>query len=86
MTIEEAKSEYEDLENELARLEFSYIQEHGIASRDGYIPQCFDEIGNEKWRETVIRDFTSLHSEKMIKIDSLKKQIEESRPGDPNAA
>jgi hypothetical protein len=70
--MDELQAEYENLESQITELEARYIEDHGIQSRDGYIPQCFDEIGNEKLRNVAEKDFALLHSSIVARFAELE--------------
>jgi hypothetical protein len=75
----ELQTEYEVLEEQIAELESQYISEHEIRSRDGYIPQSFDEIGNAELRAAAERDFARLHCELLSRFGELKIQLNQQR-------
>jgi hypothetical protein len=76
MYYEEIKSDLEAREDRTAELESRYIEDHGIASRDGYIPQSFDEIGDESLRTAVTEDFASKNREQLSLLEALRSELE----------
>jgi hypothetical protein len=76
MYYEEVKSDVEALENQMAELEARYIEEHGIASRDGYIPQNFDEIGDVALRAIVTEDFANKNCDQLALLEALRTELE----------
>jgi hypothetical protein len=74
-SYQEIQAEIETAESQIAELEAKFIYEHDIQSRSGYIPQCFDEIGNEALRLRVQEEFSKAHSEFLSGYESLKAEL-----------
>jgi hypothetical protein len=76
MYYEEIKSDIDSLEDHMAELEAIYIEKHRIASRDGYIPQNFDEIGDAALRAIVTEDFTKKNRDQLTLLEALRNELE----------
>jgi len=74
-TYQEIKADIEIVENELSEMEYSFIEEHGICSRSGYIPQSFDEIGNEELRTWEQEKFNEDNLEILMNYEMLKDEL-----------
>jgi hypothetical protein len=73
------QAEYSALEGQIAELEAQYIWDHEIRSRDGYVPQNFDEIGNAELRTTAKKDFAMLHCDLVSRFGELKIKLTQQR-------
>ena len=66
---------YFHTEELLLELESKFIEDYDIKSRDGYIPQSFDEIGNEDLRIWAQEKFREENYEIIVEFEALKAEM-----------
>lgn len=67
-----------EAESLMAELEAAWIDTHRIASRSGYVPQSFDEIGDEELRKLAQEDLEKIFPEDVRRYQALKAELGEA--------
>jgi hypothetical protein len=75
---EKIYEQFVEAESRMAELEAEWIDTHGITGRSGYVPQNFDEIGDEKLRELAQEDLEKIFPEDVRRYKALKVELGET--------
>jgi uncharacterized protein YydD (DUF2326 family) len=77
-SYQEIADEVDEVESQIAELENQFITDYAIQSRDGYVPQSFDEIGDEDLRVNAQEKFNLENHVILAKYEALKTELAET--------